>query len=54
MIPSLDIPPTPIGLAVTASEQEVCIHGAVTVNTMKQFVQAFKQLLPSSSGEPKP
>jgi hypothetical protein len=53
MIPDLDIPPSPIGVAVTASEQEVCVHGAVTVNTIKRLVQAFKQMMPSFSGEQK-
>jgi hypothetical protein len=52
-IPDLDIPPSPIGVAVTASKQEVCVHGAMTVNSMKRLVQAFRQIMPSAPGEQK-
>lgn len=51
MIPDLDVPASPIGFSVTASQQEVCIHGAVTVNTIKRLVRAFARIVPASSGE---
>ncbi len=50
MIPDLDVPASPIGFGVTASEQEVCVHGAVTVNTIKRLVQSVMRMMPPSSG----
>ena len=43
LVPEIDIRPAPMGIAATVSEQEVCIHGAVTVNTLKRLVESFKQ-----------
>jgi hypothetical protein len=51
MVPDLDVPPSPIGFGVTASEQEVCVHNVVAVNTIKQLVQTFTRMMPASSGE---
>jgi len=57
-IPDVDIPASPIGFGVTASEQEVCVHGVVTVNTVKRLVQTVRRMMPTSSGgqkvEPSP
>jgi len=49
MIPDLDLPAAPIGFAVTASEQEVSMHGAVTVNTVKRLVQAIQKVMSANA-----
>lgn len=50
MIPDFDVPSFPIGLGVTASEQEVCAHGVVTVNSIKRIMQTFKDMVPAPWG----
>ena len=50
MIPDVDIPPSPIGFGVTASEQEVCVHSVMTVNTIKRLVQAVQKMASASAG----
>jgi hypothetical protein len=54
MIPEIDLPSSPIGFGVTASEEEVCIHGAVTVKTIKQLVQTITKAMAPGLPEQEP
>lgn len=51
MIPDLDVPAAPIGIGVKASEQEICVHGAVTVNSIKRLVQLLPRKTPPTANE---
>jgi hypothetical protein len=50
-IPDVEVRACPIGFAVTASEQEIGVHSAVTVHTIKRIVQAAMQVARAGSGQ---
>jgi len=53
MVPDVDVAASPIGFGVTASEQEISVHGVVTVNAVKRIVQTITGMMPAPSDAPK-